>query len=101
MLLQAGCGDVLELRVVLVQAGGGALRGIELEEDLLEVLVGEIVEGLGGAVGADALGRCVGAECKEGCAGEGKKSSPHGMSLLQGTAAGDRAWRAGRASDGT
>ena len=51
MLLDVCGGVVFELRVVLVETGLGAYGGGEVEVDLGEVLVGEEVEGLDGAVG--------------------------------------------------
>ena len=56
--LCAGSRIVFELRVILMQPGGGTLGWRELEEDVLEVLAAEIVEGLAGAVGGDVLRLC-------------------------------------------
>ena len=66
-------GVVLELGVVLVEADGGAVGGIEVEE-LVEILVGEGVEGLRGAVGRDAL-RMRG---ESGGEGQGKRGEQEG-----------------------
>ena len=55
LFLDVGGGVVLELGVVLVEADGGADGGGEVEVDVGEVLVGDEVEGLEGAVGGDAL----------------------------------------------
>ena len=69
--LDVGGGVVLELVVVLVEAVLGADGGGEVEVDFGEVLVGEEVEGLDGAVGGEVLGWGGGGEheCSEegGC----------------------------------
>ncbi len=74
-------GVILELRVVLVETGGGAGGGLEVEVDLVEVLVGEEVEGLGGAIGGGALGG--GGESKQGKESESGEPGAHGGSLLR------------------
>ena len=56
LFLDVRGGVVLELGVVLMEAGGGSGGGGEVEVDVGEVLVGEEVEGLEGAVGGEALG---------------------------------------------
>ncbi len=56
LFLDGGGGVVFELGVVLVEADGGAGGGGEVEVDVGEVLVGEEVEGLDGAVGGEVLG---------------------------------------------
>ena len=49
-------GVVLKLGVVLVKAGGGAGGGIEAEEDVSEILLGERGEGLRRSIGGGVLG---------------------------------------------
>ena len=56
LLLDAGGGVVLELGVVLVEAGLRADRRREMEVDVGEELVGDEAEGLGGSVGGKTLG---------------------------------------------
>ncbi len=56
LLLDGGGGVVFELGVVVVEAGGGGAGGGEAEVDVVEVLVGDDGEGLGGSVGGEALG---------------------------------------------
>ena len=56
LLLHAGGGVVLKLRVVLMQTRGCTGRRRVLEVDLLEVLLGERVEGLPRAIGGGVLG---------------------------------------------
>ena len=60
LLLDVRGGVVLELGVVLVEAGLGAGGGGEVEVDVGEVLVGDEAEGLDGAVGGEVLGGCWG-----------------------------------------
>ncbi len=77
-LVGVECGDLLldirsrvvfELGVVLMEACRGAGGGGEVEVDVREILVGEEVEGLEGAVGGEVLGVCGrdDEECREEC----------------------------------
>jgi hypothetical protein len=66
---------VFELGVVLVEAGGGSGGGVEAKV-VLEVLPGEEVEGLRGAVGGETLG--AGGRGDEGGDGEECEKGPHG-----------------------
>ncbi len=75
VFLYGGGGVVLELRIVLMEAGLGAGGGGEAEKDVGEVLVGEGAEGLGAAIGGETLGGHGGIQ-EHGCT-EGGEEETH------------------------
>ena len=87
LLLDVGGGVVLELGVVLMQASLRADGGGEVEVDVGEELVGDEVEGLGCAVGGEALGGRRWCEHEGSEEGSGERFADHSCMKVYGLGA--------------